>query len=271
MSPPEEYSAFMDYDPHRFRANVPFYVQFRLSYPERLIARVCSLVGLSPGEPVMDLGSGPGPLAIAFAKAGMRVVAIDPEPKMLEALSAQATQAGVAVDIREGSSFSMPADIGPFKLVTMGRSFHWMNRLQTLRALDSLIVTDGALALFHDQHPRTAENRWHSVLREFANTYGRAASPHVQERGQPDYRSHESVLLDSAFSRLEGASVFVRRELAVDDIIGRAFSLSALSPEKLGVRAAELERELRRELSLLSPDGRFIEIAELAALVAWRK
>jgi SAM-dependent methyltransferase len=270
MRPPEEYRASPDYDPHRFRANVPFYVQFRLSYPERLIARVCRLVGLSPGARVMDLGCGPGPLAIAFAKAGMTVTAIDPEPKMLEALRALTTQANVAIDMREGSSFSMPPDIGAFKLATMGRSFHWMDRRQTLRILDSSIVSDGAVALFHDRHPRTVENRWHAVLRDVANVYGRSNSAHVQERENPGYRTHESVLLDSAFSRLEGASVFLRRELGVDDIVGRAFSLSSLSPEKLGGRVVDFERDLRRELSLLSPDGRFTEIAELSALIAWR-
>jgi SAM-dependent methyltransferase len=270
MSPPDAHRALLDYDPHRFRANVPYYVRFRLNYPERLIARVCALVDLVPGERVMDLGCGPGPLAIAFAKAGLTVTALDPEPKMLEALRIEASRANVEIDAREGSSFSMPRNVGPFKLVTMGRSFHWMDRPQTLQMLGRLIAPGGAVALFHDQHPRTVENRWYTSLRDLANAYGRLDAPHVREREQAGYRAHESILLDSAFSRLERAGVIVRQDLNTDDIVGRAFSLSTLSPDKLGGRAAQFERDLRRELSLLSPDGRFIEVAELTALIAWR-
>lgn len=270
MSLSQDHRASPDYDPHRFRANVPFYARFRLGYPQPLIARVCALTGLSPGDRVLDLGCGPGLLAIAFARAGMSVTAVDPEPMMLEALRRLASEAGVAIDIREGSSFAMPPAIGPFKLVAMGRSFHWMDRPRTLRTLDSLVLPDGGVALFHDKHPSTAENRWHVTMRDVANVYGRSNSAHVRERERLDYRSHESVLLDSAFSRLEGASTFLKRELGVDDIVGRAFSLSSLSPEKLGARAPEFERDLRHALSLLSPDGRFTEIAELTALVALR-
>jgi SAM-dependent methyltransferase len=271
MSRPDANRAFLDYDPHRFRANVPYYVRFRLKYPEHLIARVCTLVDLLPQAAVLDLGCGPGPLAIAFAKARMAVTAVDPEPKMLEALHVEARRANVDIDAREGSSFSMPRDIGPFKLVTMGRSFHWMDRPQTLQMLDSLIVPGGAVALFHDQHPRTVENRWYTSLRDLANAYGRSDAPHVREREHAGYRAHESILLDSSFSRLERASVILRRHLSTDEILGRAFSLSALSPDKLGLRAAQFERDLRRELSLLSPDGRFTEVAELTALIAWRQ
>jgi hypothetical protein len=62
----------------------------------------------------------------------------------------------------------------------------------------------------------------------------------------------------------------IRRELSADQIVGLAYSLSTSSPEKLGDRAAEFEQELRRELAELSPDGKFVEIAEMGALIARR-
>jgi SAM-dependent methyltransferase len=258
------------FEPRRFRANVPYYARYRLGYPDSLIARVAAVVGLKAGEPVMDLGCGPGLLAIPFAQAGMAVTAVDPEPEMLSVLRTAADEAGVTVDVREGSSFAMPADIGRFKLVTMGRSFHWMDRTATLEMLDGCIVHDGALALFHDTHPRTAENRWRRVLHDISNAYGRAHSPHVQASESPDYRAHEAILLESAFSDVERVGVFIRRELSVDDIVGLAFSLSTTSPEKLGERAVTFEHELRSELAPLSPDGRFVEIAEMTAIIARR-
>ena len=258
------------YDPRRFRTTVPYYARYRLGYPRALIDRVIGIVGLKPGDAVMDLGCGPGTLAILFAQAGMAVTAIDPEPEMLEAARAAAGEAGVAIDFRQGSSFDWPAGIGPFRLVTMGRSFHWMDREATLEALDPLIARDGAIALFHDEHPHTAENAWRRVLRDVANKYGRAGSPHVQATERPDYRKHESVLFDSPFNRLEHAGIFIRREIDTDHIVGLAFSLSTTAPQKLGDRAGAFEAELRAELARLSPDRRFTEIAELVALIARR-
>ena len=46
------------YEPRRFQSAVPYYERYRLAYPERLIARVAALVGLKPGDAVLDLGCG---------------------------------------------------------------------------------------------------------------------------------------------------------------------------------------------------------------------
>jgi SAM-dependent methyltransferase len=259
-----------DYDPHRFRANVPFYARYRLNYPDSLIERISENVGLARGDSVLDLGAGPGLLAIPFAKAGMAVTAIDPEPGMLAELKAGAAAQGVMIDIRRGSSFDMPKGIGPFRLVTIGRAFHWMDRPATLEMLDGVIGDGGAIALVHDDHPTTAENLWRGILRDVADRYGRAEATHVREARAKGYRSHESVLLDSGFSQLERIGIIIRRVLTADDIVGLAHSLSALSPEKLGSRARDFENELREELARLSPDDQFIEIAELFALIAKR-
>jgi SAM-dependent methyltransferase len=258
------------YDPHRFRTTVPYYTRYRLGYPPALIERVIGIVGLRPGDAVMDLGCGPGLLAILFAQAGMKVTAIDPEHEMLEAARDAAREAGVSLDLRLGSSFDWPAGIGPFRLVTMGRSFHWMDREATLTVLDSLVTADGAVALFHDEHPQTAENAWRRIMHDVADRYGRQDSHHVQVRGQSGYRKHESVLLNSPFNRLEHAGIFIKREMTADDIVGLAFSLSTTAPQKLGERAAAFEKDLRAALAEVSPSGHFTEIAEMLALVARR-
>ena len=62
----------------------------------------------------------------------------------------------------------------------------------------------------------------------------------------------------------------MRHSLTEDDIVGRAFSQSTTSPEKLGEKADAFEAELRGALRALNPDGKFTEIAEMVALVARR-
>lgn len=258
------------FEPRRFRSTVPYYARFRLAYPPELIGEVIKLVELARGDRMMDLGCGPGLLAIPFAQAGLAVTGVDPEPDMLEAAVAAAADAHVEIDFRHGSSFGLPADIGPLKLVAMGRSFHWMDRTETLKTLDRLVVPGGAVALFADDHPKTAENNWLDTLREVGERYGAQNAEHRIAARKSDYRSSVSHLFDSAFSRIQRVSVFVKREITADEVVGRALSLSMLSPEKLGERTAAFESELRAAMISLSSDRRFTEIAEISAIVARR-
>jgi SAM-dependent methyltransferase len=258
------------YDPNRFKTNVPFYARYRLGYPARLIEWVVAHTGAKPGDTVMDLGCGPGLLAIPFARQGLDVIGVDPELEMLEEGRKASAEAGVPVVFRQGSSYDLPADIGPFKLVTMGRAFHWMDGPTTLTALDARVVSGGAVILMHDLHTKTAENRWRQILHEVGNEFGRNEEHHIEARSRADFVAHESVLLNSPFSHLERISVYVTREMTADDIVGLAFSLSTSSPQKLGSRKDEFEARLRARLTELSPDGQFTELAEMTALIATR-
>ena len=257
----------MSTDAHRFRSTVPYYARYRLAYPARLIDRVIALTGLQAGDAVLDLGTGPGLLAVPFAAAGMRVTAADPEPAMLAEAGATARAAGVTLTLWAGSSNELTPAMGPYRLVTMGRSFHWMDRADTLARLDGIVAPGGAIALFSDEHPKTAENHWFDVLHDVANRYGREKEPFLLARNSPDYRSHESLLLASRFSVLEAISVFVRKPITMDEVLGRGLSISSCSPEKLGQGIGAFEAELRHALA---GSGNLTEIASLVALVARR-
>lgn len=254
----------------RFRSAIPYYERFRLAYPERLIARVAALLALRPGDGVLDLGCGPGFLAVPFARAGMTVTAADPEPGMLEATGAAAAAAGVDLTLWQGGSFDLTPSMGPFRLVTIGRAFHWMDRMATLAALDRIVAPDGAVALFHDTHPDVMENRWFKLLRDIGDKYSRRDHPHIAERRAGGHRRYEPFLYASSFTQIDSLGVTIRQRLSEDEIVGRAFSQSTSSPETLGARAPAFEADLRDALRQLSPDGHFTEIAELVAVVARR-
>jgi ubiquinone/menaquinone biosynthesis C-methylase UbiE len=257
------------YEPHRFKSVAPFYERYRLGYPERLIRRVIALAGLGAGSAVLDLGTGPGLLAVPFAKAGMAVTAADPEPAMLDEAAAAARAAGVALTLWQGGSYELTPEMGPFRLVTIGRAFHWMDREATLKMLDRIIAPDGGVAFFHDAHPDVPENRWFRVLRETADRYTKDPA-HAGERRSGAHRRYEPYLFASAFTRLDGLSVTSRAEITMDDLVGRAYSMSSCAPEKLGGRSAEFETDLRGALAPFAIDGKFIEVAEMVALLARR-
>ncbi|MBV9113005.1 MAG: class I SAM-dependent methyltransferase, partial [Hyphomicrobiales bacterium] len=187
--------------PDRFRSAVPFYVKGRLDYPPRLIESLAAWLGVTSGERVLDLGCGPGFLALAFAELGYAVTGMDPDRSMLAAAKELATRRGVACEFREGSSYDLQPALGSFTLVTMGRSFHWMDRVATLAALDSIVEPRGAIALFRDHHIKCRENLWVEAF-ERARLRFEDRDDFSKRRKSGEVDGHETVLLNSAFSRL---------------------------------------------------------------------
>jgi len=188
---------------------------------------------------------------------------------MLEAAAAAAQAAGVEVTFWQGGSYELTPDMGPFRLVTIGRAFHWMDRAETLNVLDRVVTEDGGVAFFHDAHPDVTENRWFRVLRETADRYTQDAV-HTGERRTGAHRRYEPYLFASAFSQLDGLSVTCRSAITMDDLVGRAYSMSSCAPEKLGERRSEFEADLRATLAPFATDGTFVEVAEMVALLARR-
>jgi tRNA/tmRNA/rRNA uracil-C5-methylase (TrmA/RlmC/RlmD family) len=116
----------------RFQSTAEYYIQYRPRYPQALINAVAELLALDGRRRLLDLGCGPGFLALAFAPWFEAVVGMDPEPEMLAAAEAEARAAGITRALVLGGSEDLGPHLGRFRLVTMGRSFHWMDRDRTL-------------------------------------------------------------------------------------------------------------------------------------------
>ncbi|KAA0698518.1 class I SAM-dependent methyltransferase [Neorhizobium sp. P12A] len=258
------------FEARRFQSTAAYYLRYRVPYPDALISRVAERSGLKAGDHVLDLGCGPGQLGIAFARlAAAQVTAMDPEPEMLAAAAEGAKEAGVDIAIRQGSSYDIGPDIGKLHLTVMGRSFHWMDRSATLDALDKLIEPGGAVVLFHDKGVLANPN-WHGIVEKLAETYAPERRANHLLRKSKDWLPHEAILLRSRFCNLERIGIIVERQLDIEDIIGRVYSMSGTSPQALGDKAGEFERILRSELQAVSPDGKVTEIVESRGLLAFR-
>src|SRR5262245_23103644 len=255
------------FDPRRFRSTATHY-HARSPYPARLIERVASACGLGPADRVMDLGCGPGPLTVAFAPRVGVVVAVDPEPEMLA--QARRNAAGVAgtIEFVEGSSRDLGPALGRYRLVTIGRAFHWMDRVETLRRLDAMIEPGGALALFHDERPRVPQNEWAREFDALIERHADQAEPPAWRR--PDWVRHEAVLLDSPFAALEKITVIGRHRFAAERLVDRALSTSRCSTARLGEGAARLAEEVGALAARIATDGVVTEIVESIALIARR-
>lgn len=252
------------FDPRRFRSAAPHYRAGRPDYAPLLVRRVVRLCRLSPGSRVLDLGCGPGLLAVAFAPFVAEVVAIDPEPEMLARVAEQAVP---NVTPRLGSSYKLGAWLGQFRLTTMGRSFHWMDRTDALRRLDELIEPGGAVALFSTHHPDVPDNAWAEDFRSLRHCYAMDDRPRARSA---DWPSHEAVLLDSPFGQIEAAAVMERRRVAVESLVDRVLSMSGTSPERLGERIESLTAEVRTFAARHAVDRTLTEVVESRAVIAFR-
>jgi SAM-dependent methyltransferase len=258
------------FEPNRFRSTVPFYAAYRVPYPEALISLVAERCNLARATPVLDLGCGPGQLAVAFARLGCAVTAMDPEPDMLAAAAKQAAACGLAINLVEGSSYDLSVHCGPFQIVAMGRSFHWMDRAATLGVLDQIIALNGAVVLFGDRRIATPGTDWPSLLHELSRDFATVAMA-KRRWDDPAWEPHEVILLRSAFPHLTLHGMTVARRLSADDIVGLTFSRSNTSPAALGEGRQAFEARLRAGLTRLAPDGFFNEIVEIRALIARRR
>jgi SAM-dependent methyltransferase len=257
------------FEKRRFRTAAQHYLQGRPAYAPALFDRVVALTALRSDARVLDLGCGPGQLALAFAPRVAEVVGIDPEPEMLRIASESAAAAGLAVRFIEGSSADLGPALGRFHLVVIGRAFHWMDRPRTLKALDELLEPSGAIALFHTREPDLPDNAWLKPYDELVERYS-VNDEARRRRKSPDWLPHEAILLESPFSRIETICVLERRRTPVERLIDRALSLSSSSAAKIGARAADLSAELRTLLTPLAVDGLLGEVIQSTAMIAWR-
>ncbi len=257
------------FDPRRFKSTADHYLRGRLPYPQSLIRHVGERAGVDLHSRVLDLGCGPGFLAVAFSAIAGETVGLDPEPDMLTTAQRYALETGAEVNFKLGSSYELGPALGRFRLVVMGRSFHWMDREKTLQALDLLIEPGGAVALFKDSYLNVPENAWRAKYTAFLDLFkDRDTAAAVPRSSRAD---HTPVLLRSAFSSLERISVIRRVETSVDQLLERALSFSGTSPERLGERKDEfldrLETLLLEDASL---SGTITEVIETEALLGFR-
>jgi trans-aconitate methyltransferase len=263
-------NAPIPFEKHRFRSAAEHYRKGRPPYALALFDRVAERVGLTRDHAVLDLGCGPGPLALGFARFAGVVTAIDPEPEMLRIAAVDAAEAGYKIRFIEGSSYDIGPALGRFRLTVIGRAFHWMDRADTLTRLEGMIEPGGALALFGDRHPEVAENAWRAVYNTVLDSYSAEDSARRQRKAA-EWPAHETVLFDSSFSQLERIGIVERRLTPLAHIEDRLLSLSSVSRDKIGARADAMIAELREKLAPFAVDGVVQEIVESQGLIAMRR
>lgn len=215
-----------------FTGTASYYARFRSKYPPELLRQLADRAGLDGRGRLLDLGSGPGFLAVPLAGYAEEVVAVDPEPEMLAAMEAPANVRAVV-----GRAEDVDETWGEFRLATIGRAFHWMDGPLVLERLARVTPQ---LALVGD---RLEESDAQVTIRDIAEElFGERPA-----MKQPNVRYEES-LAASAFSDVVELRVEVERVWTVEQLIGLAYSTSYGAPHRVGDRREEFERVMRERL-----------------------
>ena len=272
------------WDETLFQGTAAYYVRGRLPYAPALAEAIATTLGLDGRGRLIDVGCGPGIIALRLAHLLEEVVGLDPDAAMLAEAERLAAEAGInnARWVRAMAE-ELPAGLGRFRVATFGQSFHWMEREQVAAAVLTMLEPGGAFVQVNDPrlnldagreralpYPPPPEEAIQALVQTYLGPLRRAGQG-VLRHGMP---SGEADVLAAAgfeppeYVQVHGPPYFVR---SIDELVASCFSNSDSAPHLFGERLTAFEAELRILLTQASPSGRFAQSARDTEVRFWRK
>ncbi|MDI4238057.1 methyltransferase domain-containing protein [Bradyrhizobium sp. 31Argb] len=255
----------------RFATTVDLYEQFRPPYPPTFFREVAQRLALTKQHALIDLGTGPGLLALGFADYVGRIVAVDPEPNMLAAARQAAKQAGREVTLVESRAEDLPESIGRFDLVTIGRALHWLDESTLGPLFERLVAPGGVVAICASASAPDGRNAWLEEYTAARRTWSDKELWSESRSGRRVHRELSSLLQGTAFQAAEMIRVESVKETSVADLAQRMLTFSSSSPAVLGEKVEPMLRDVEVRLMPMSRDGVLTEFVVSTAEIVRRR
>ncbi|MEV0020436.1 class I SAM-dependent methyltransferase [Streptomyces tendae] len=270
-----------EWDETLFSGTAAFYRRGRLPYAPGLADLLAGVLDLDGRGRLLDLGCGPGTVALRLAGFFDEVVAVDPDPGMLAEAARGAAELEVAHKLRwvRARAEELPAGLGDFTVATLAQSFHWMDRERVAATVRGMLRPGGALVHISDlkgetravdglPYPPVPRAAIDGLVRSCLGPVRRAGRG-LLPRGTPS--GEDTVLAGAGFAGpyrhvVPGGQALVR---TWDDVVAEVFSMSFSAPHLFGDRRAGFEATLRRLLRDASPSGRFSERQPGTEVFVW--
>ncbi|MCE7047504.1 class I SAM-dependent methyltransferase [Streptomyces purpurascens] len=272
-----------EWDDTLFSGTAAYYERGRLPYAAGLADALAEELRLDGQGRLLDVGCGPGTIALSLAHLFGEIVGVDPDSGMIAEAGRGAAGRGVGAKTRwvRARAEDLPAGLGTFAVATFGQSFHWMDRDLVAATVRDMLRPGGALVHIADlkTEPRTVDGMPHPALPytgvdDLVKRYlgpVRRAGRGVLAHGTPG--AEDEVFARAGFSGprrlvVPGGQVLER---TFDDVVAWVFSMSFSAPHLFEGRRDDFEADLRLLLREASPSGRFSERAPSTEVFVWRK
>ncbi|MEU8487529.1 class I SAM-dependent methyltransferase [Streptomyces sp. NPDC048641] len=281
-----------EWDDTLFAGTARHYRRGRLPYAPGLADTLADVLRLDGRGRLIDVGCGPGVIALTLAHLFGEIVGVDPDRGMIAEATREAAEQGVSGKTRwvQARGEDLPDGLGAFDVATFAQSFHWMDRDLVAATIKGMLRSGGVLAHISDVKTETeAETKTESLTRsveglpypavpytamdQLVKQYlgpvrraGRGVLPHGTPGGEA------AVLTRAGFSGPQRHVVPGGQPLqrTADDLVAGVFSMSFSAPPLFGTRLDVFETDLRRLLREVSPAGRFSERRPSTEVFIWR-
>lgn len=253
-----------------FAGTAEYYARYRMDYPHALyeVARDAFSLNGHPSGTLLDLGTGTGFIALELARHFERVVGLDVDAEMLHF-------AGKAAEHRAVTNAEwrqLPAEDlatldgtplgGPYRLVTAGSAFHWMDQARILGLLRTRLEPGGGILLaglpgfISIDDTRQTDPLAEVILpvvRKYLGEQRRAGSGTYA----PPPKRWEDFLAEGGYEGIEVGYVPFSIEFDLGGVVGLLYSTSFANRRILGDRVETFESDLRDALLAFEPSGRY--------------
>jgi SAM-dependent methyltransferase len=252
-----------------FEGTAPYYRRGRKPYAPALAAALAEHLELDGRGRLLDVGCGPGTVALLFAHRFENVMGLDSDADMLrEAQRAAADEHITNASWVRMRAEDLPGSLGTFQLISFAQSFHWMDRSRVASAVRGMLDDNGAVVqvdLWHTSPPgRVPPNGPYPPLPEAAIDELRRRWLGPDRRAGQGLRNTSPDGEDAVFQ----AAGFAPEEIVVvpddrilerstEDVVAWVLSTSPTAPHLFGDRLGDFVEDLRCLLLDVSPEGRF--------------
>lgn len=253
-----------------FKGTAHYYSRFRPMYPASLIRFLVERFSLDGSGRMLDLGCGTGQLAFRFSDWFERIVGIDMEPEMIEEairLSKEIRAENVEWFIGDLDTYKEKSD-ETFRLVTIAKAFHWMDRVKVLETLDEMVVPGGGVAIIDNYAPNKEQLPWQKKVEEVVKRwYGDERRAGNTTYAHPTI-SHQTIISNSKFDLEVYEMPTYEHVWTVNSIIGNIYSTSYGTKRFLGGNVQLFENQLKEELLALDDTGIYKEQLNISVKLA---
>lgn len=269
------------WDETLYLGSAPHYVRGRLPYAPGLADELANALELDGRGRLLDVGCGPGVVALALAHLFNDVVGVDPDGAMLAEAAHRANEHAIEnVRWLRARAEELTSGLGTFRAATFGQSFHWTDRPSVATVVRSLLEPGGAFIQIADVKesidigdllfPVPPYDSIQQLVRAYLGPVRRAGQG-LLRFGTPD--GEAGVLRDAGFGEAERLRISYGPPTirSIDELVSWTFARAGSAPHLFGDRIAAFEEELRELLQAHSDNGRFSEQPPDTEVFIWRK